>query len=122
MLIYQRPHFRLALAEPAGLLCYVVAQHCSEHEILLGSEQVQRFVDEARDCVEACAFAEEQVDVAVAEFMCQEADTLIVQPFFYYLGACGAQCAQYQAANPLFELVDQLRDHFYLPDAGIFIR
>ena len=73
--------FPETLAVAFALSRDVVAEHGAEHEILLGREPVERFVDECRYGIEAAAVAEIEVHLAARHLLNEVADTLMFEPF-----------------------------------------
>ena len=61
--------FVLALTISLALRTNVIAQHCAEHEVLLGSEQIERTCHNYAYGVETLLAAEVEVQAVVANWL-----------------------------------------------------
>ena len=105
--------FPETLAVAFALSRDVVAEHGAEHEILLGREPVERFVDECRYGIEAAAVAEIEVHLAARHLLNEVADTLMFEPFGEQRGARAAHGAEHEVAHALPELVDLVQEQLH---------
>lgn len=71
--------FVLALTISLALRTNVIAQHCAEHEILLGSEQIERTCHNYAYGVETLLAAEVEVQAVVANWLDYVFDVLAFQ-------------------------------------------
>ena len=85
----------------------------AEHEILLGREPVERFVDECRYGIEAAAVAEIEVHLAARHLLNEVADALTFEPFGEQRGARAAHGAEHEVAHALPELVDLVQEQLH---------
>ena len=99
---------KFTLAVAFALHRNIITQHDAQHEILLGSQFVQRFIDERLHGVQAATLAEIEIDLLLRYRLQQIVDTLTAKPFDQQPGTGRAQRAEHQIPNALTEFVDMM--------------
>jgi len=105
---------KFTLAVAFALHRNIITQHDAQHEILLGSQFVQRFIDERLHGVQAATLAEIEIDLLLRYRLQQIVDTLTAKPFDQQPGTGRAQRAEHQIPNALTEFVDMMQQHLHI--------
>ena len=106
--------FLLALAIALALCADVIAEHCSENEVLLRRELTQWARDHLSDGCHTLPFAKEKVYPPVAHGLDDVVDTLPFQPVDCIVAILLIESVEYHLPYSLLELIDVVHEYFHV--------
>ena len=104
----------LALTVSLALRADVIAKHCAEHEILFGSEQVERPCHNHAYSVETLLFAEIQIQSIVAYRLDDILDVLAFQSAYGKILVFLVESEEYHLAHSLLVFVDVVHQNLHV--------